>query len=119
MSAYTEIFHSRPTRAQIEREREALNAHCRGLAGTMPGCAPWCAYHAYEEGWSEFPGICYSDPQWMDGKAPYLVDEHTEGHGLLVWWPEREEAAVEDAEAFARRILVLVAMARAENGGAA
>lgn len=124
MSAtYAELL-ARPLReAEIRREQEAETARYRRLAGTMPGCAPWCAYHAWDEDWSDDPGVCYSDP---DGPhAPYgsrlravLSDEHGPHFRHLMHWSGGESATLEDAEAFARRILALVAQARTSGGAA-
>lgn len=93
---------------QIRAEAEAFIAYCQAAAGG-PDCRPWCKFHDSTE-----PDLdsCYSHPRGTYANDAYLVDERGEW-GQLIWWRGGEQKTPDEAEAFALRILALVALARA------
>jgi len=95
------------TEEQIRQQAAEYLAHCQAAAGG-PDCHPWCKYHDNTE-----PELnsCHSHPLGSDGDL-CLVDERGQW-GHLIWWQEGEQKTPDEAEAFAHRILELVALARA------
>src|SRR5690349_5483829 len=109
---YTEIEHIPAGLNDYEQEREQEIAAAQAAAGG-PGCVPWCKHHTTFE---DMPGSCFSDPRGIHAEGAFLVDEHNEW-GRRIWWPGAENATPDEAEAFARELLALVALARADKGG--
>ena len=92
------------TISEIERRNADYDAYSRMMAGG-PGCAPWCAYHD-----PEYP-VCWSHPDGPGGYDVALTRE-PEPWGYRLHWAARAVVSLDDAEAFARHILTLVAMAK-------
>lgn len=96
-------------RASVQREAREIAEGMR-RAGS-PGCEPWCESHYLDPADPDDPGVCYSDPLAIYADGPYLVNGH-DGWGCRIWTPELERAQPYQAEAWARRILELVELAR-------
>ncbi|MGJ6968772.1 hypothetical protein ACSDR0_43395 [Streptosporangium sp. G11] len=97
-----EILHMPTPLAERQRQADEHRAVCRSAAGG-PGCAPWCVFH-------DAP-VCYSTPAGPGSDEVTLTRDPVYGD-LFAWWGQ-EEASLDDAEQFARKILALVAQARA------
>lgn len=101
---YAEIEHIPVTAAERKAQRERDLAEGRRLVGG-PECKPWCQFHDDAVCWSAEGGPF---------SAPVILTSGPD-IGPRLQWAGAEEQTIDQAEAFARRLLDLVHEARKDT----